>query len=748
MSCAAAWSWGPPGSAHTAFGAEDAALIEADYLLHLFWGDDPEQKTETAWSKLPGDRIVDFSRMRQIRPDADHGAFDDVRRSADGSAAHAVVSTGVCQTATLQVRREAEAAAVSLVSPKPLCEACLRGDAHAVRMLLLQFSEFANAVVDEGSRATVLHVAASAGHLGVVKCLVACGAPLEAQTKGGAAPLHGAAARGQLPVLRFLLDAGASPLAATAEGATPLHCAAQHGQSAAAHCLISEAGVDPNVACPATGVTPLLLAAETGHTAVLRTLIDGGAHVNQRDSEGVTPVLAAAHFGRADAVHALLTAGALYEPIEVELPSASGLRPVFAAAQSGHTAVAKLLLQADAAPNPTYDDWEADEAANFNGHQDLALLLGETVVKDKPDLLLEQLAQMADGAHGIEGAEGQEEEEVGPKYRVAKRTAVSEGFDGSASSRVGWLEAGMVVQVATTIQGERGGAPETRMQIKHETVEGWVTCEGAGGSARLVPVDQPAEPPPASSGGFTAGLSGPAGGSAGDGSGGAGKSGGAEAQPGVVPSLRVSQSTFSEMGFSTQGAESSPLGASPRQRVVGGQAGSGSGAQKTSPVAGGALGPGHYRVLSKRTIRQSSGVKSKKRGTLAAGTLIKASELLEVTNQKGQAELRLQYPVRTPLTAQTAGQTRPRAQPYLSRGSDGAALVVRAVGSQCTARMASALWSRWRRPTLGRRRCRMAAAAPTRRSRRALPLRMVARGATLAASAAAMRGSPSAASHA
>ena len=67
MSCAAAWSWGPPGSAHTAFGAEDAALIEADYLLHLFWGDDPEQKTETAWSKLPMTRIGRH-RMAKMTP--------------------------------------------------------------------------------------------------------------------------------------------------------------------------------------------------------------------------------------------------------------------------------------------------------------------------------------------------------------------------------------------------------------------------------------------------------------------------------------------------------------------------------------------------------------------------------------------------------------------------------------------------------------------------------------------------------
>lgn len=151
MSTSALWSWRSEGGRSLAFSAEDAATLEQDYLLHVFWGDDPEQKTETGWSKLPGDRVIDFARMRQLRPDA-VGMFDSVMRSANTVGPTAVVSEGRYQAAELQIRTEGPAA--PLFSPQPLVAACITGNAHDVRMLLLQFTEFANAIVDEKSQAS------------------------------------------------------------------------------------------------------------------------------------------------------------------------------------------------------------------------------------------------------------------------------------------------------------------------------------------------------------------------------------------------------------------------------------------------------------------------------------------------------------------------------------------------------------------------------------------------------------------
>ena len=63
-----------------------------------------------------------------------------------------MVSEGRYQTTELQIRTEGPAAPLN--SPQPLVAACISGNAHDVRMLLLQFTEFANAVVDETSQAS------------------------------------------------------------------------------------------------------------------------------------------------------------------------------------------------------------------------------------------------------------------------------------------------------------------------------------------------------------------------------------------------------------------------------------------------------------------------------------------------------------------------------------------------------------------------------------------------------------------
>ena len=89
--------------------------------------------------------------MRQLRPDA-VGVFDAVIRAANTAGPNAVVSEGRYQAAEMQIRTEGPAA--PLISPQPLVAACISGNAHDVRMLLLQFTEFANAVVDERSQAS------------------------------------------------------------------------------------------------------------------------------------------------------------------------------------------------------------------------------------------------------------------------------------------------------------------------------------------------------------------------------------------------------------------------------------------------------------------------------------------------------------------------------------------------------------------------------------------------------------------
>ena len=663
MSTSALWSWWSEGRG-TSFGAEDAAAIEQDYLLHVFWGDDPEQKTETGWCKLSGDRLVDFARMRQLRPDA-VGMFDSVRRSTNTPDPNAVVSEGRYQTAELQIRTEGPAA--PLVSPQHLVAACISGNAHDVRMLLLQFTEFANAIVDEKSQATgtpprriasaearplllaqnrpqltcrglsrraVLHVAASAGHLAVVHCLTACGAGIEARTTGGATPMHAAAKSGALAVVKFLASVGASTDAKTAAGAVPLHIASQHGHGPVVEYLIEERRSDPNVTNDA-GVTPLLLACETGHTSVLLQLVAAGAHVNRPDSDGVTPVLAASHFGHAEAVYALLTAGAEYEPVNVNAVSQDGLGPLFAAAQRGSIEIVKLLLSAGAAHDSTYGEgdsaFSAAEAAQFNSHEQLAEMLTDGSLLSE-DQLLAQLAGMGDGSS--------DDESAGPKYCVTKKVAVNRNFEDTGSTnRVGWLDEGMIVSAMET----RGlGSAELRIRFEHETVNGWANVQRADGTVLLQRMDDGAQTLEQLYSGQASTLS-------------LVPSDSFESSSrqrldsragSQVSSLSISPRTFAATGsaFSTGDHPGSSLDLSQRRASDAG-GGPAAAAEMTPDDFGSprATALGSYRALSKLVVRQSRESNSKKKGSLAAGTVIKALEITDVTNTKGVTETRLLF---------------------------------------------------------------------------------------------------------
>lgn len=71
-----------------------------------------------------------------------------------------------------------------------------------------------------------MHIAATQGHLHLVKWLHARGVPLHINTWSGAGPLHLAAMAGHIDIVQYLVDAGQPIDACTKAGATPLLCAA------------------------------------------------------------------------------------------------------------------------------------------------------------------------------------------------------------------------------------------------------------------------------------------------------------------------------------------------------------------------------------------------------------------------------------------------------------------------------------------------------------------------------------------
>jgi ankyrin repeat protein len=277
-------------------------------------------------------------------------------------------------------------------------------------------------------------LAASFGHVSIVRALLDAGARVDATSTNGNTALICAASYNTstcpLPpsiapaptdlhagteIVRMLLAAGASVKAADKRGCTALSWAATYGHSDVVPALV-DAGADVNVT-NIDGDTPLILAAQAGnafpsmrsqppvvsfpfdgnfrssntsssvrcgdaHAVVMATLLNAGAAVNAENSDSCTALLAAARNGQAHMVGMLVDAGAhvnhaqlLYAPCGK--PRERDETALMAAATYGHTdVVTKLLatLYKGAAEDPAgIVDLEA-----LNSDQETALLLAVT----------------------------------------------------------------------------------------------------------------------------------------------------------------------------------------------------------------------------------------------------------------------------------------------------------------------------------------------------------------------------------
>ena len=250
----------------------------------------------------------------------------------------------------------------------PLIEAVKAADTAAVRALLEQQVDVNTAEVDG---TTALHWAAYQGDLAVAQLLLRAGASADAPNRYAVTPLALACGRGNAPIVEALLDAGADANTTLPEGETVLMAAARSGNVDVLRLLLAR-GADVGATESWRGQTALMWAAAENHPAAVHTLIELGAHVDERSSAGWTPLLFAVRAGKTDAVRALLEAGAdvndTIQPLASDAEGAgpsrrrggpSGTSALVIAVTNAHFSLATYLVEHGADPNAAEQGWTA-----------------------------------------------------------------------------------------------------------------------------------------------------------------------------------------------------------------------------------------------------------------------------------------------------------------------------------------------------------------------------------------------------
>jgi ankyrin repeat protein len=249
-----------------------------------------------------------------------HGAPVDALDSSERSPLMIAADEGHTEAVNQLLNLGAD---VNLSSPKaqcPLNQALLRNHVETVRILLeaganpngrdkygfapmtvaCRNLETANLLISAGADpcadlvggATIIHFAARAGNVALIKRLLELDMPVdlpEGNTSNGITALYRAVEEHKLEAVKILLEHGANPNHAVQMGWTPVLLAAKLGNFEITKKLVRN-GADTQTTCQPENWTALHVASQAGHRLVVRLLLDAGWDVNAQDSAGRTPL--------------------------------------------------------------------------------------------------------------------------------------------------------------------------------------------------------------------------------------------------------------------------------------------------------------------------------------------------------------------------------------------------------------------------------------------------------------------------
>lgn len=223
---------------------------------------------------------------------------------------------------------------------------CEAGDPALVVKLLLDkakakapAAEFRKFLAEQGktSGSSALIRAVSRGHAETARLLLAAGASPNAVGEDGKVALQIALAAGNTVILKHLLAAKADPNLADANGTLPLFMMVEKGDAAAVQLLL-EAGARPNVVVTG-GWTPLYKAVVNNHLEIVKALLAAKANPNYAPTGGPAALHVALGQDQPVIVAALLGAGA-----DANLPRPDGQPALHWAVRNGKDVMAQLLI--------------------------------------------------------------------------------------------------------------------------------------------------------------------------------------------------------------------------------------------------------------------------------------------------------------------------------------------------------------------------------------------------------------------